>query len=64
MSDNKFSLFVSKDNQIVEEFYDLSENRAMKISMDKLYENGKLVPSTSITMRHITDGIVFSANNP
>jgi hypothetical protein len=57
------AVFIEKKDQKLQEFHDLSEKEAFKMAMNALYDNGKLVPQISLSIR-TTESLVFTATNP
>jgi hypothetical protein len=61
---DNLSLFIlDKRRNIIEEMHNLSSVVAYKIAMDKLYNDGILVPHISVIIRD-SEKVVFSATNP
>ena len=57
------SVFLSKNGEIVDEFYDVSWKDAYEIALNLLYKDGEFVPNVSVIIRD-KDEIKFSATNP
>ncbi len=57
------SVFVIKDNEIKNEFHDLSQFLAYKIATDNLYKDEQIVSGVKVVIRD-SEKIWFSASNP
>jgi hypothetical protein len=62
---DNLSIFIldKSGHDIIDEIHDLSPVVAYKIAMDKLYNDGILVPHISVVIRD-SEKVIFSATNP
>jgi hypothetical protein len=58
-----YSVFIMKNGEISEEWYDRTWLQAMELALSSLYTGGKLNPKVGVKIR-TKDNVCFTATNP